>query len=125
MDYKKSNTSVNTTMRNIMELCEDTGNIYKSMTIIAKRSNQTVAETRQDLSKKLTGFAFYSDSLGEVSENREQIETSRYHEKLPKPTLLVTWEFIEGNTYYCDPPLDNNDSQAWFSESKRCTCSCP
>ncbi|MFQ9997102.1 MAG: RNA polymerase Rpb6, partial [Hoylesella buccalis] len=53
-----------------------------------------------------------NDSLEEVFENREQIEISRYYEKLPKPTLLATQEFIEGNVYYRDPSLDNNDEQA-------------
>lgn len=112
MDYKKSNAPVNTTTRNIMDLCEETGIIYESVAIIAKRSNQIAAEIKQDLNKKLTEFASYNDSLEEVFENREQIEISRYYEKLPKPTLLATQEFIEGNVYYRDPSLDNNDSQA-------------
>lgn len=112
MDYKKSNAPVNTTTRNIMDLCEETGNIYESVVIIAKRSNQIAAEIKQDLTKKLTEFASYNDSLEEVFENREQIEISRYYEKLPKPTLLATQEFIEGNVYYRDPSLDNNDDQA-------------
>lgn len=112
MDYKKSNAPVNTTTRNIMDLCDETGNIYESVAIIAKRSNQIAAEIKQDLNKKLTEFASYNDSLEEVFENREQIEISRYYEKLPKPTLLATQEFIEGNVYYRDPSLDNNDSQA-------------
>ena len=112
MDYKKSNAPVNTTTRNIMDLCDETGNIYESVAIIAKRSNQIAAEIKQDLNKKLTEFASYNDSLEEVFENREQIEISLYYEKLPKPTLLATQEFIEGNVYYRDPSLDNNDSQA-------------
>ena len=112
MDYKKSNAPVNTTTRNIMDLCEETGNIYESVAIIAKRSNQIAAEIKQDLNKKLTEFASYNDSLEEVFENREQIEISRYYEKLPKPTLLATQEFIEGHVYYRDPSLDNNDGQA-------------
>lgn len=112
MDYKKSNAPVNTTTRNIMDLCEETGNIYESVAIIAKRSNQIAAEIKQDLNKKLTEFASYNDSLEEVFENREQIEISLYYEKLPKPTLLATQEFIEGNVYYRDPSLDNNDEQA-------------
>ncbi len=112
MDYKKSNAPVNTTTRNIMDLCEETGNIYESVAIIAKRSNQIAAEIKQDLNKKLTEFASYNDSLEEVFENREQIEISRYYEKLPKSTLLATQEFIEGNVYYRDPSLENNDEQA-------------
>ena len=58
---------------------------------------------KQDLSKKLAEFASYNDSLEEVFENREQIEISRYYEKLPKPTLLATQEFVDGQVYYRDP----------------------
>ena len=102
MDYKKSNAPVNTVTRNIMDLCEETGNIYESVAIIGKSANQIAVEIKQDLSKKLAEFASYNDSLEEVFENREQIEISRYYEKLPKPTMLATQEFIEGNVYYRD-----------------------
>ena len=107
MDYKKSKSPVNTVTRDIMDLCEDTGNIYETVAIIAKRANQISAEIKQDLSKKLQEFASYNDTLEEVFENREQIEISRYYEKLPKPTLLATQEFIEGNIYYRDPSKEN------------------
>ena len=109
MDYKKSNAPTNTTTRNIMDLCDNTGNIYESVVIISKRSNQIAAQIKQDLNKKLAEFASYNDSLEEVFENREQIEISRYYEKLPKPTLLATQEFIEDNTYYRDPSQDKNE----------------
>ena len=107
MDYKKSKAPVNTVTRNIMDLSQDTGNIYESVAIIAKRANQISVEIKQDLSKKLAEFASYNDSLEEVFENREQIEISRYYEKLPKASLLATQEFIEGNVYYRDPSKDN------------------
>lgn len=100
MDYKKTKTPVNTVTRNIMDLCKETGNIYESVAIIAKRANQISIQVKDDLSKKLAEFASYNDSLEEVFENREQIEISRYYEKLPKPTLLATQEFIEGNVYW-------------------------
>lgn len=103
MDYKKSKAPVNTVTRNIMDLCDETGNIYESVAIISKRANQIAVEIKQDLNKKLAEFASYNDSLEEVFENREQIEISRYYEKLPKPTLLATQEFIDGNIYYRDP----------------------
>jgi len=89
-----------------------TGNIYESVAIISKRSNQIAAEIKQDLNKKLQEFASYTDTLEEVFENREQIEISRYYEKLPKPTLLATQEFIEGNVYWRDPSQDNEDANA-------------
>lgn len=109
MDYKKSKAPVNTTTRNIMDLCEETGNIYESIAIIAKRSNQITVEIKQDLNKKLAEFASYNDSLDEVFENREQIEISRYYEKLPKPTLMATEEFVEGNIYWRDPAKEKEE----------------
>ena len=111
MDYKKSKAPVNTITRNIMDLCKDTGNIYESVVIIGKRANQIDVEIKSDLSKKLAEFASYNDSLEEVFENREQIEISRYYERLPKPSLLATQEFIEGNIYWRDPSKDNEDNQ--------------
>ena len=108
MDYKKSKAPVNTVTRDIMELCQETGNIYESVAIIAKRSNQISVEIKQDLNKKLAEFASYNDSLEEVFENREQIQISRYYEKLPKPTLLATEEFVEGNVYWRDPSRESN-----------------
>lgn len=106
MDYKKSKAPVNTVTRNIMELCGQTGNIYESVVIIGKRANQIAIEIKQDLNKKLAEFASYNDSLEEVFENREQIEISRYYEKLPKPTMLATQEYIEGNVYFRDASKD-------------------
>ena len=103
MDFKRTKAPTNTVTRNILDLCEETGNIYESVAIIAKRSNQISVEIKQELNKKLAEFASYNDSLEEVFENREQIEISRYYEKLPKPTLLATQEFIEGNIYFRDP----------------------
>ena len=108
MDYKKSKAPVNTVTRNIMDPCDETGNIYESLAIIGKRANQISMEIKQDLSKKLAEFASYNDSLEEVFENREQIAISRYYEKLPKPTLLATEEFVEGNIYWRDPSAENN-----------------
>jgi DNA-directed RNA polymerase subunit K/omega len=107
MDYRKTKAPTNTVTRNVMELCKDTGNIYESVAIISKRANQISAEIKQDLNKKLAEFASYSDSLEEVYENREQIEISRYYEKMPKPTLIATQEFLDGEIYYRDPSVDN------------------
>ena len=108
MDYKKSKAPVNTVTRNIMDLCDETGNIYESVAIIAKRANQISTQIKDDLSKKLAEFASYNDSLEEVFENREQIEISRYYEKLPKPSLLATQEFVEGKVYWRDPQKDSD-----------------
>ena len=90
MDYKKTNAPATTVTRDMMELCADTGNVYETVAIIGKRANQISVEIKNDLSKKLAEFASYNDNLEEVFENREQIEISRYYEKLPKPDLIAT-----------------------------------
>lgn len=111
MDYKKTNAPTTTVTRNLMELCEDTGNIYETVAIIGKRAKQIAAEMKNDLSKKLQEFASYNDNLEEVFENREQIEISRYYEKLPKPTLIATQEYIEGKVYYRNPAKEKEKLQ--------------
>ena len=113
MDYKKSKSPVNTVTRDVVELWKGTNNIYESVAIIAKRANQISIEIKQDLSKKLAEFASYSDSLEEVFENREQIEISRYYEKLPKPVLLATQEFLDGNIYWRDPSKDGVEEEEY------------
>ena len=104
MDYKKTNAPATTVTRDMMELCADTGNVYETVAIIGKRANH-------DLSKKLAEFASYNDNLEEVFENREQIEISRYYEKLPKPDLIATQEYIEGKIYYRNPAKEKEKLQ--------------
>ena len=103
MDYKKTNAATNTVTRDIMDLCDETGNIYESVAIIGKRANQISLDIKNELSKKLQEFASVSDNLDEVFENREQIEISRFYEKLPKPSLIATQEFVEGKIYFRNP----------------------
>ncbi|NLE32258.1 MAG: DNA-directed RNA polymerase subunit omega [Bacteroidales bacterium] len=103
MDYKKSTIPNSTVTRDLNLLTEDTGNIYETVKIIAKRSNQISVEMKSELDKKLQEFASYTDNLEEVFENREQIEISRFYEKLPKPTLIATQEFVEGKVYHKNP----------------------
>ena len=111
MDYKKTNAPSNTITRNMVELCEDTGNVYETVAIIVKRANQIAVEMKNDLSKKLQEFASYNDNLEEVFENREQIEISRYYEKLPKPTLIAAQEYEEGKVYYRNPAKEKEKLQ--------------
>jgi DNA-directed RNA polymerase subunit K/omega len=99
-DYKKSRASSTTITRNLNQLDEDTQNIYQSVMIVAKRANQISVEIKQELNRKLEEFAYYTDNLEEVFENREQIEISKYYERLPKPTLIATQEFLEHGVYY-------------------------
>ena len=106
MDYKKTNAP-----SNMMDLCADTGNIYETVAIIGKRANQISVEMKNDLSKKLQEFASYNDNLEEVFENREQIEISRYYEKLPKPTLIAAQEYEEGKVYFRNPAKEKEKLQ--------------
>ena len=103
MDYRKTNAPSNTVTRDMMKLSSDTGNVYETVAIIGKRANQIAVEMKQDLEKKLQEFASYNDNLEEVFENREQIEISRFYEKLPKPSLIATQEFAEGKIYFRNP----------------------
>ena len=109
MDYRKSSAPVTTVTRDMFKLGEDTGNIYETLMIIAKRSNQISNEMKNDLEKKLQEFASYTDNLEEVFENREQIEISRYYEKLPKPTLIASQEFQDNKVYFKNPVKEKNN----------------
>lgn len=109
MDYKKTNAPLNTVTRDMIEMSKDTGNIYETVCIIAKRSNQIASEMKHDLEKKLQEFATLNDNLEEISENREQIEISRYYEKLPKPTLIATQEYVDGKLYFRNPASDKHN----------------
>ncbi len=111
MDYKKTNAPTNTVTRNLMDLCEDTGNIYETVAIIGKRANQISVELKNELSKKLAEFASYNDSLEEVFENREQIEISRFYEKLPKPSLIAAQEYAEHKVYFRNPAKEKEKFQ--------------
>lgn len=109
MDYKKSKASVTTVTRNVNQLDQDTENIYESVMIVARRANQISVELKHELNRKLEEFAYYTDNLEEVFENREQIEISKYYERLPKPTLIATEEFLEGDVYFRmnEPEIEN------------------
>lgn len=100
MDYKKSKAPVTTITRDLRKLEEKTGNIYQAVIICAKRANQIATELKEELNKKLEEFSNYTDNLEEIFENREQIEISKYYERLPKPTLLALEEFENDQIYY-------------------------
>ncbi|MBP1677409.1 MAG: hypothetical protein H6Q20_1968 [Bacteroidetes bacterium] len=107
MDFKKVNAPSNTISRDMNSMSVNVGNVYETVKIIAKRSNQISAEIKSELDKKLQEFASMNENIEEVFENREQIEISRYYEKLPKPTLIATQEFIEDKIYYRNPAKDS------------------
>jgi DNA-directed RNA polymerase subunit K/omega len=103
MNYKKVNAENTTITRDLRDIDAKTGNLYESLTIIAKRSNQIAADMKEELSNKLSEFASTSDNLEEIFENREQIEISKHYEKLPKPVLIAVQEFMEDKIYYRKP----------------------
>jgi DNA-directed RNA polymerase subunit K/omega len=103
MDYRKSNAPVTTVTRNLDSLNKSTNNIYETVIIVSRRSNQIAVEMKQELNKKLEEFASYTDNLEEVFENREQIEISKFYERLPKPTLIALQEFEESKIFYRNP----------------------
>jgi len=95
-----------TTPHDTRKLDESTGNLYESLVILSKRSNQIASEMKNELHGKLEEFATDGDNLEEVFENREQIEISKYYESLPKPTLLAVQELLEGKIYFRNPSPD-------------------
>ena len=101
MDYKKVNAPLNTVTRDMIEMSADTGNIYETVCIIAKRANQIAMEMKHQ------EFASLSDSTEEVNENREQIEISRYYEKLPKPVLIAAEEYVQHKIHFRNPAKDH------------------
>ena len=100
MDLKKTTAPVNTVTYNKDLIEAPTGNVYEAITIIAKRASQINAEIKKELIEKLEEFATYNDSLDEVFENKEQIEVSKYYEKLPKPHALAVEEWLAGEITY-------------------------
>ena len=89
--------------RNMADFAEQTGNVYMSVAVISKRANQISVKLKEELNSKLAEFATTVDNLEEVFENREQIEISKYYERLPKPTNLAVEEFLEGKVYVRNP----------------------
>ncbi len=106
MDFKKTNAPTNTVTRNLVDFVKDTDNIYESVAIMGKRANQISVEMKEELRHKLEEFSSTTDNLEEVFENREQIEISRYYERLPKPSLIAAQEFQEGKLYFRNPSKD-------------------
>lgn len=95
MDYKKTNAPHNTVTRDMNHLSEEVGNIYETVAILGKRSNQIASALKKELDAKLQDFSVPQEGIDEVFENKEQIEISKSYERLPKPTLIATQELIE------------------------------
>lgn len=106
MDYKKT-AAAKTTVTNDNKLIEDkVGNIYEAIVALEKRSNQIGTELKEELIAKLDEFATHNDNLDEIFENKEQIEVSKFYEKLPKPTLIAIRELLDDELFVKAPKED-------------------
>ena len=99
------------TTRDLNEIASKTDNIYKSVVIISKRARQISANVKEELSSKLAEFASTVDNLEEVFENREQIEISKFYERMPKPTRVSAEEFLEDKLFFRDKIVEESDSE--------------
>mgnify|MGYP001554037783 CR=1 FL=1 len=97
---QSANTSNVVETQNLIDVKDKTGNLYESISIIAKRANQINVTIKEELHNKLEEFASHTDSLEEIHENKEQIEISKANERMPNPALLATQEFMDDKIYY-------------------------
>jgi DNA-directed RNA polymerase subunit K/omega len=100
INFKNTNAESSTVTRNMDEIEEVTGNIYESCVVVSKRSDQLAVDLKEELINKLNEFASSSDNLEEVFENREQIEISRFYERLPKTNAIALKEFLDNKVYF-------------------------
>ncbi|MFH6604191.1 DNA-directed RNA polymerase subunit omega [Maribacter algicola] len=105
-DLKNSKAPVSTVTVNRNEFDQKTENIYEAISITAKRAVQINSEIKKELLEKLEEFATYSDSLEEVFENKEQIEVSKFYEKLPKPHAMAVEEWLNDKIYHRNTEKD-------------------
>jgi DNA-directed RNA polymerase subunit K/omega len=100
MDYKKTKAPLTTVTRDLNDLDGGVTNIYETVMVASKRANQISVEMKQELNRKLEEFASYTDNLEEVFENPEQIEISKFFERLPKPSLISLQELTDDQIYF-------------------------
>jgi DNA-directed RNA polymerase subunit K/omega len=105
--YRNTNAASSTKTYNKNEIEDPTNNIYEAISIIAKRSSQINSEIKKELHDKLDEFATHNDSLEEIFENKEQIEVSRFYEKLPKPYAIAVQEWLDNKIYFRDPESES------------------
>ena len=109
IDLKKTNAPVNTVTYDRNQIDEPTENIYEAISIISRRAEQINSEIKKELIDKLEEFATYNDSLEEIFENKEQIEVSKFYEKLPKPHALAVQEWLTDKIYYRNTEEDTQE----------------
>ncbi|MGM0478949.1 MAG: DNA-directed RNA polymerase subunit omega [Bacteroidota bacterium] len=99
MSFKNSKAERTTITRDTVKVEKDTGNIYETIVMLSKRANQINVELKEELTQKLQEFASSTDNLEEIFENREQIEISRFYERLPKPVAMALDELKNDKIY--------------------------
>ena len=109
MDYKRIKTETVAVTRNIEDFTKGTNNVYETVAILSRRSNQIAAEMKEELTQKLSEFATTTDNLEEVFENREQIEIAKFYEHLPKPTLISIHEYLNQEVHFRNPRKENQE----------------
>lgn len=102
-DYKNTDAPESTITFDKIKIEEPTQNIYKAIAIMSKRAAQVNEDLKSELIDKLEEFATFNDSLEEVFENKEQIEVSKFYEKLPKPTAMAVQEWLDSKIYHRNP----------------------
>lgn len=100
MSYKDVNAEKNTVTRDLRAIEEPSGNLFQSIVVLSKRADQINLQIKEELGEKLAEFASASDNLEEVFENREQIEISKFYERLAKPGAIAIEEFLQGKLYF-------------------------
>ena len=108
-DFKKSKAANTTETRNIKYMAQRTGNMYEAVAIMSKRAVQINKDIKEELLSKLEEFATPSESIEEIFENSEQIEVSKFYERLPKGTLIAVQEFLEENIYHRNAKLNDEE----------------
>lgn len=106
MDLKNTDAPISTITHNRNEFDSKTNNIYEAISIASKRAVQINSDIKKELLEKLEEFATYTDSLEEVFENKEQIEVSKFFEKLPKPHALAVQEWLNDKIYHRNTDKD-------------------
>jgi DNA-directed RNA polymerase subunit K/omega len=93
----------NVTARDVLGLVKDTDNIYETLSIMNKRAKQLSVDLKHELNTKLQEFSSTTDAIEEIQENKEQIEISKFYERLPNPAVIAIDEFQKGEIHYRYP----------------------
>lgn len=111
MEENKKKAANTTITRNTADFSQMTGNIYETVAVLTKRANQISIEEKKELHKKIEEFTNNNDGLDEYYENREQIEVVRRFEKMPKPVLVATEEYLNHELYYRNPAKEDQNQK--------------